>query len=93
MNKTQVKRYLLKYRNSLEGYALKNKLIFDNLNIIENENSLFLSIRDTLESGFFDNNNLSTSSFVWSSKEFEKIFYSKSYKRRNRDIKNYFCSN
>lgn len=78
MNKTQVKRYLLKYRNSLEGYALKNKLIFDNLNIIENENSLFLSIRDTLESGFFDNNNLSNSSFVWSSKEFEKIFYSKS---------------
>jgi REase_MTES_1575/Protein of unknown function (DUF4011) len=73
MNNIQIKRQLLKYRDSLEGFTLKNSSIFYKQN---DTTTINLSSEENIDSNFFTNELGLNKYLRWSSKEFEQIFNS-----------------
>ena len=71
MNNIQVKRQLLKYRDSLEGFTLKNSSIFYKQN---DTMTINLSSEENIDSNFFQNEVVLNRYLRWSSKEFEQFF-------------------
>ena len=73
MNNIQLKRQLLKSRDSLEGFTLKNKSIFFKTN---DETTINLSFEESMGGSGISSDPTSNQILRWSSKEFDLLFNS-----------------